>query len=318
MFLPLNEQIENSQFTQWDGLSPEILSAGQFEGEQYLIPLSYTFPITCYRKSDCGDISSAATPLDNIVASDDLYLKNAQSLYGIGENKLAGIGGMNFDGMLGQLADYEKEELFFTEEELVRYVKVCLELSDMDESGEFSNLPDFFQSYVANAFWENGGGMNQSRPIKGDESMVMLPQYNRTGGVTATIFSYACVSANSSRGQDAFILIDLLLSREIQQNSDLASGLFFNTYGVPLDDSLMQKDHPVKNVYDTSMTDENFSAYSMVRKHINSVNFYGKLNRYLNSLVEECWEIHVGNKSGNIDKLVAESYRVMKMDLAES
>ncbi len=286
MFLPLNELMENSQFTQWDSLSSKILAAGQFNGEQYIIPLSYTFPITCYRKADCSDIAPAAVPLDDIMASDDLYLKNAQSLYGIGENKLAGIGGMNFHGILGKLANYENEELSFTEEELARYVKVCLDLSDLDETGEFSSLPDFFQAYAANAFWEKAAGMNQSRPFKGDEPMIMLPQYNRTGGVTATIFNYACVSANSSKGKEAFFLIDLLLSREMQQNSDLMSGLFFNTYGAPLDDALMQKGYSIKNVYDTTLTEENFSAYSTAREHINSVNFYGKLNRYLDNLIE--------------------------------
>ena len=104
----------------------------------------------------------------------------------------------------------------------------------------------------------------------------------------------------------------------MQQNSDLMSGLFFNTYGAPLDDALMQKGYSIKNVYDTTLTEENFSAYSTAREHINSVNFYGKLNRYLDNLIEECWGIHAGNKSGNIDELVAETYRVMKMDLAES
>ena len=148
--------------------------------------------------------------------------------------------------------------------------------------------------------------------------MVMVPQYNRMGGVTATVFDYACINANTKKGEDAFFIIDMLLSSDVQQYSDLVSSLFFTSYGAPVNDDLMQNSFPVKNVYDTSLTEENFMEYCQLRERVDSVNFYGKVNLYLDNLMLECWDINAGNKQGNIDELIAETYRIMCMDLAES
>lgn len=318
LFLPLDDYIEDSQFAQWESFSAQIMGAGQTNGKQFLIPLSCTFPITCYRKADCTVSIPTDSTWDEIVSGDNLYIKNAQSLFGIGENKLSGIGGLNFDGVLGELADYKSEELAFSQEELAKYVKTVLSLSDLDDAGEFSCLPDFFQSYATNGFWEDGSGINKLRPIRGDEPMVMVPQYNRMGGVTATVFDYACINANTKKGEDAFFIIDMLLSSDVQQYSDLVSSLFFTSYGAPVNDDLMQNSFPVKNVYDTSLTEENFMEYCQLRERVDSVNFYGKVNLYLDNLMLECWDINAGNKQGNIDELIAETYRIMCMDLAES
>ena len=58
--------------------------------------------------------------------------------------------------------------------------------------------------------------------------------------------------------------------------------------------------------------------YCQLRERVDSVNFYGKVNLYLDNLMLECWDINAGNKQGNIDELIAETYRIMCMDLAES
>lgn len=315
LVLPLTKYMEDSSCTDWNALIPQIMDAGKYNDEQYLIPISFTFPVTCYSQSDFEHTPSSEYNWDNIVSSDNLFLRNSEALIGGAENKLASIGSDNFSGLLGTFADYEKEELLFSEEDLKKYIGEYLDLYDFSRNGGFGSLPEHFQANVSVPFWNNayaaGGGSSKLT----NEVLTIVPQYNRNGGVTATIFDYACINANTSRGEDAFFILDHLMERSFQQNSELFQYIFFTWDGAPVDAELMSAKYPISG---QCMSENNFEQYQKTRDAITAVNFYSKINKSLDTLMFDCVDIVSGYAQGDIDELVKETYRAMRMDLAES
>ena len=53
-FLVLDELIEKAQFMEWDKLTPAVMEAGRTEDGQMLLPLTYTFPVTVFRKGEAA------------------------------------------------------------------------------------------------------------------------------------------------------------------------------------------------------------------------------------------------------------------------
>ena len=52
MFLPLDKYIENAQFMEWDKLQPAVMAAGKNEDGQQLLLLTYSMPLSIFRKSE--------------------------------------------------------------------------------------------------------------------------------------------------------------------------------------------------------------------------------------------------------------------------
>lgn len=323
LFLSLDKYMEKSQFTQWDQQNQTILSAGKTDKGQQIIPLTYSVLVTCFRKADAAHTPSAENSWDDMANSSDLA-ERISCIYSNSLEQNLGVMGAAQDrpgDALGKLADFEREELLFTEEDLAEGIKTRLKLMDLCEQGEFSSLPAFYQTPLYARF--NDSAAHAEEPIAQDEPLTFIPRYSKGGGIAACVRDYAAISNDTKHAEDAFLILDLLMSRESQQKSDLFTKWLTNagTSGsLPLDDALMSEEYPVPYLdgKNWSLTPENFEALRQVTGQISSVNFSDSLYATLHDLENECYQIYYGYSEGDIDEQIKEAYRVLEMSIKES
>lgn len=296
LFLCLDEYIPKFRYTDWDSLTPVVMKAGKYNQKQYLLPLSFTLPVTLFKKTDVQhDYSKDLTWYDMANAGPELRAASAldSSIY--------------FGNALMPLANTSKDELAFTEEELYSFItkKIDLEREAISDKG----LPDYSEKYLSVGFTDT----LDKKTFPGDEPLTMVPLYSAKGGYGATITSFAAVNANTSSPDDAAFIIDYILSEECQR-SILYS---YITYGrsVPTLEGLMQQENGVfdgssswnipANVYD---------EFCDLRDNIAWAEFETILNVELQKLYKDILD----NKNASVETLVHDAYMRMSMEMAES
>ncbi len=313
VFLPLDTYIENAQFMEWDKLTPKVMKAGRTEEGQLVVPLTYTMPITFYRKSEVSHTPSMEMTWQDMVTDETGILRNAAS---------AEVSAFSLVSALGELADFDEKKLLFSEEELLQCVKDVIAIEEAIQNGEFDHLPSFEKREIGVRYGLSWKTSLKEDGLKEDEATTMIPIYSDNGGVTATITNYACINRNSEHAEEAFYMLDLLLSREVQQEAG-----WYKLYhiwcqsggnAVPMHMDLMQEDYPITTESSWFMTEENFAAFSAVREQITQASFRGSLDAQLEDLMYAC----LGGQPGSVpeetvEELVAEAYKTMEKMLSE-
>lgn len=328
LFMPLDKYIEKAKFAMWGDFHQTVMEVGQTEKGQVLVPLSYTFPITCFRRLEASHAPSRDLTWDDMLADDSLFMKAAAVLQdGSEKNMIHGMGNPNFDAIYGKTADYKAEKLSFSEEEFGEYAHKQMELYE-EKWESLEQLPEYFHDYARPGFYERGDVMGHVPPyIASGEDLTVIPQYNKNGGVTATVFHYACINANSKRGEDAFFVLDYLLSRDGSSTEADGQGvrvlqpswrqdfysLFTGSDGLPIDQGM-----PWLSVVEGAVSDVNRSALDSAGGCITAVNIHGKLNKMMACMMSDCQMILAGYQEGDPEELIKETYRVMEMELEES
>ena len=141
----------------------------------------------------------------------------------------------------------------------------------------------------------------------------MIPLCNISGGVTATITAYCGINANTKYPDEAFTLIDYLLSKSSQQNSDMY-GVMLNGRAIPVYDGLMQENSPVQKWH---MKEGVYQNYLEARELITQVKFRTPLDSYLTSGYADCMAVRLLGE-GDIPSIAKDTYRQLSMELAES
>lgn len=325
LLLNLDKLMEKSQYADWDQQVQTILNAGKTEKGQYIIPLSYQFNMSCFLKEDVTHTPSTDITWEQMAASEDIIDLASISFDGGSPQKKLSIGDRTVHNTLGKLADYDKEELLFTADEVRARIHKNLELMDLSDNGEFGDTPTYYQALVGPGFNTHVSSFHiQADTIKEDVPLTYIPLYSKTGGVTAAVRSYAAISAGSRHKEEAFLVLDYLLGLESQQgegfyNQFLAgAGTFL---GFPMDSRLMSEEYPVSlagGAKKWSLTDENFQGLCAVRDAITAVNFFDTVTFGLYNLESDCLDVHTGYTEGDVDALIDEACRVLAMSLKES
>lgn len=112
MFLNLEPYKKNFHYTHWDKLTSVILEAGKYRGEQYVVPMSYTLPITLFKKQNIQHIHSIDMTWDNMI-DETIELRIAAVA-----NSSVHSGNAFFP-----LVKENEDELTFSEEELFDFIK---------------------------------------------------------------------------------------------------------------------------------------------------------------------------------------------------
>ena len=309
VFLPLDAYMENTQFTEWDKLTQSVLDAGRNEEGLQLVPLVYTFPMLCYRQSE-GTYTPSATRTWNEMLTDAELSDEARILgdcytefgFNLSPSPYA-------EYIFGKYADFKEEELLFTEEELQQHLEEILELQARTENGETSDhITDYLDTYAGMCFLDGNTSMDTN--IYPNDELTMVPLYSDDGGVTATIMSFAAINRNTRFPEEAFTVIDILLSEHTQQWSRLYSTLLYRyTFGVPMHEEIMQEEHPFgqRNWY---MNDANYEEFCKVRDQITSANFQDDLSLVFWNLIYDYKQAE--RKGISIEDFVSEKYREME------
>ena len=313
VFLPLNQRIENAQFMEFDKLTPMVMEAGRYEGEQYLMPTGYLLPVTCYPKSDFSfDCPKDMTWQEMGEAGPELALASTTYTSSV------------WCGFLfNPFVDYEKDEPAFTEEELLDLVR---EMKGRVASVKGQALPEYFLACLGMGFSDLSKEETLVDPeaFDLDEGLTVVPVYSADGGYQAVVATFAAINANTQQPDEAFFFLDYWMSEECQ--SSAAYGYMNWQQAVPTMEGLMTSEKPCtymegidgrgKAVFrHWRMTDAVYEEFCRVRENISSVHFATPIDRELSFLMGD---VLYGEGDLDVEKLTHEAYMRMKMIAAES
>lgn len=306
-FLPLDDYLKSARFLEWDKLTPQVMEAGKNDRGQLLLPLCYTFPATFYPRDQVEPVTSGETTWEDMVNDQTGILADAgNGWYAISQGYFVISPWDLFPGsVLGKAEDYEAEQLLYTQEELLEYAKQAVALDQRKQAGEFDSLPEHQTVPMA------VGCSNM-----GDYTIV--PCYRKDGGVTATITAFAGVNANTQQPENAFFLLDVLLSKELQKSSELYRYFLGQKNGIPTYEGIMTLEQPGPGGW--YMTDRTYQEFSKVREQITATRFSTLLDSELTLMLSDC--LHAAEEGENTEKkmeqIVSETYRKLKLYLSES
>lgn len=299
IFLPLDDYMENhSKLTDWSKQQQTVLAAGRNAEGQQIIPLTYTFPVLCYPQSTV-QMDKPDTLLSwNDIIEDPESITLYGGLIDCGLATEYGPGSYPYlDFVLGRLADFEQEELLFTEEELLQRVQEINALPLLEEP---SNEGDWFDDVLGYA------RTNRDYPL------TMLPLYSDDGGITASIGSFAVVNRNTSRPQDAYAVIDVLMSEYMQQKSSLYTTVLLSFEGIPLNMELCQTAKPIG--FETIL-EENSAELNDLRGQITAANYHDDLSMDLQELLMNSRTPDAYGQT--VEQMVQETYELMQRKVRE-
>lgn len=193
LFLPLDDYMENhAQFADWDKQEQVILEAGRNDEGQQIIPLDYSFGVQVHPKSSV-DLEKPDHPVTFEEALSDPELSELYSVfYNCSSNFMYG-GEINEDSfspglaclIMGMPADFEKEELGFTEEELLSVMDTMFSLpKDQGLEGTGTGYKEIIDV----------GFLPQY-----DQPFTILPLYTTDGVLHANISSFIAINRNTKR-----------------------------------------------------------------------------------------------------------------------
>ena len=303
LFYPLDKFIEKAQFMEWDKLTPQIMAAGRSEKYgQVLLPITYTAPVAYV---EAGSVEY--TPSKEETWSDLLQDASLPEY-----TPFAPLREFIEYLPLGTLADYsENHHLLFTEEELVQKILEYRELVQKNpQYQDFFNESGFRGRMSVRFDWvfDNPSGIWPDYDV--------IPIYSDKGGLCAEISSFGAINANTKRPDDAFFVLDLLLSKDALQYYNLAAELIKDAY-VPVYEGIMTEAEPMAGTGRDkwAMSDKTYASFCQARDSITHVVFGDTITVELENLMRAC--IMQDYSEERIRAEVHEAYSRMEIELGE-
>lgn len=271
------------------------MEAGKNEEGQLLLPMSYQITAMLFDSELYSCTEELPMTWEMMTVSNDPMIQYAGSFQSI-------------NNFFGELADYQNDQLTFTEGELLlRYS----ELRDLKRLRDQQDLRELYTEKGRTILLDIGA---PAIPLLGDKlddsspNYIMIPMYNVDGGVTANITSFAAINRNTKYPELSFRMLDSLLSKDVQSKCRL----YGNVMGTPVHMDLAQKGQPAQTVFGGTwyMSEWNFAQFSSLRDQVNEVKFYTELDELLIRIS--------GEESKPLDEVVHDNYTKMQMLLAES
>ena len=285
LFLPLDEDLPQLTLTKATDMIPQVLESGKNQkGEQVILPMTFTVPGVIYSEEPGEELPQCdfeGTSWDDVLQGDDpllqeqvnWFLNYANISYGM-EETYDGFLGAHASGLFclfSQTADFENEELSFSEEELTAQVKDSLaayhRAAEQDEV--FPGSSKYLSTWN---FWHEGGFEGKDYSF--------APLRNLEGGSTAVVAQYCAVNANTNKKDKALAVIDALLCREFQTN-----GLLYQTFmEMPVYLDLVSPGTTYLDVW-LEFTEEQYEMWRRICEDINIVRFPSPLDKELDNMM---------------------------------
>ena len=307
MFLQLDDYIENAQFMEWEKLTPAVMDAGKTEDGQYLLPLSYSFPLTIFLSDDVQPYPASTTWAQVAQGDDPVLNASAAPLL---DNTFVVFGNETdyFSYTWKELADYDSETLLISEEEALKRAE---EFFDLQENGEITSYPHFrgiMDRMLLNPNVMYSHEMNELRQgITYTDDLTMVPLYCDQGGAVAAIHTFAGINAATERPEDAFFVLDVLFLESLHKNLSLYDIWTFEEMTVHEGVNFGQ----LENVQ---------SAFAEARSQLTSARFVTPLDGMLNGAVSEYSWLKSRDEATEetLSELISKAYSEMKKALDES
>ena len=287
IFLQLDEYIEKAEYMEWDKLQSVVMDAGKNEEGQQILPLSYTFTATFFDKDYTPKSKLPMTWVEMIEDPDPFIRASAANI--------------RLYDIIGDLADYSKDVPAFTEEELRTFA--TKEFTVRKALAEQISLEE--QPVTSPVELQNFSRYDIS--LNREKEYTIVPASNLLGGVTANITTFAAINRNTRYPDEAFKVLDYLLSPKIQQTSPLFQS---RMEGLPVYVNTGDENTPPGSAW--KMNESNFKGIYEIQKQINIAKFPGPLDVCIWQVETEAYD------EKTLEKAAHEQYVLMEMLLAES
>ena len=302
LFLPLDDYMENhTEYAEWDKFPEGVMAAGRNAEGQQIIPMSYSIPLLVLPKTEFDHTPTRQYTWNDLLTAPELSpygldMANCSSTviyYDSGEESEPYYSGAYLVYSLGELVDFEKEELLFTEEELLQRVQEILALEQTDTYKEVEGAEEM----------EAGIFLGQERF---PNPVTMIPLYSDDGGVTARISTYAAINRNTDKPEEAYRVLDYLMSRGMQKSSTVHTRLIRGTGDLPMHEELMRDEDVWMTSMQYYMIPENYEELCEVRDQITGATFSDELVVLLSQLLSKCDAAEIFDMT--VEEIVHEVY----------
>lgn len=306
LFLALDRYMDGAQFMEPDKMLAPVFNAGlSDDGRRFLLPMSF-------------DIDAVVLPPpspdydpEKPLTFDGMLDGNVLALWKPGP-------GEPFTDMspaLGRLANYKKESLLFTEEELGEFFSRLLSYEQAVDSGDIEPARGMFMGDLVSL---EGSIASRSWAM---EPVALVPLYDREGGVSARVDFFMGINTNAGNPAGAFWAADFLLGHDYMGSSDLHMYMWNGT--MPIYPDLLGPEAGVPYIRDSS--GENISLNGFSSRHWDAVQeLFGRVTqaRFPSELDTELtrayWEYYSAEDEHARNKAVSQAYSTMRMMLGES
>lgn len=313
VFMPLDAYTGQARFMDASRMNQTVLDGGKnAAGQQMLIPLRYTFSATVLPASETELDLSRSWSFADMTAGEDPALAAALAGWRNEESALS-----DFAAAFGEKADYKEEALTFSREDLQEMVEALLAFGEKADGGQWG---DIAEGAVFTDLWDFR--LTVSNLAWGSQPVVIVPLFNRQGGVTAKIRDYAGVNANTKNPAGAFWAVDFICGESQMQAADFH--MYLNSHGLPVYDELMRedtkllyrKDRSAQKNHDYIYFEEgDWQAVAAARDKLDSASFPTELDLEINFLL---YDINAAADEAQRQKLIDGCYKKLEMLLGES
>lgn len=321
LFLPLDSYMENAQHMEFDKLDQKVMEAGRNEQGQVILPMFYRLHQACVFQ----EVEPEALPKDweSAAAAEDERLLETFAL-----GLMNGFREMAF----GQIADWDKEELLPDQEAFYQrareaidaYRRALSHLRPLDAM-DYDQMADEIYGQVDS--WTNNVAL-------GREEYTSYVFRNEQGEINAPIETWCAVNANTQHPEDAFFIVDCLLSKEFLSQEDfwtkVSSGSgqhdqmsFFWLAGedcVPVHTGLLSNAKG-RYKYTDALTGPQRDVLREARQSIGYAYFTSNIDREIDRTMQGLLEqLYNGEEltEEQVRKATDKCYTTLKMMLAES
>ena len=307
MFLNLDKYMDTARFMEPEKMLAPVFDAGlSAEGSRFLLPMTYDLDAALMPSSYLELEPDAAPTLDDMLDLEGCF-KDTLSLWKGAEDDPILIP----HPALGVLADYKKESLSFTEEELSQFYQKLLDYEDRAGPGETANG---ILLYSLAAILSN-----EERALA-REPVTLVPLYDKDGGITARVGVFAGVNANSKNPAGAFFAADFLLGHDYMRDSDIHMYMWNDT--LPIYGDLLGPGQELPYTRTGGGGDlflgldgNYWEAFTGLTQRITQVQFPTRLDGEIDKgYLDYC---RAADDQGR-DKAVHEAYTTMRMLLGEA
>lgn len=199
VFLPLDDYIAESKYINMEDHLKVVMDAGKAEGQQFVLPFMYSYNMYLLDKKETEGMKLEFDSFSDMVDNGD-------------ERLLAAIGDRYINwcnSMFADIADYEAIAPVFSQDELQQLIEKARTLAlTEDKEDSLSLRIDGMDDYV-NQF------VMQELKEKSD-SVVPFIVPNVKGGATGFVTVFTAINANTKHPDEAFKVLELLYSDEVQ------------------------------------------------------------------------------------------------------
>ncbi len=293
LFLPLDGYIANARYTEWDKLLPAVMDAGKDEkGRQVIVPMTYKVNTSLFEKERYAPSGKLPMSREELLNSGD------PALEWVGISRWETV----WDAFGGQI-DYQKGELAFSEEELLR---ICRQIAAARKGKETKD--EHYNDVGCVVPGVSIGPQSFSFFGANCPEYIMIPAYNTQGGVTASVGVYGAVSRSTAHPEEAFAVLDKLMSLDAMKTLDIYAA------DMPVHVDMCWRWNCPAGL-EWRLSEWNFAQYAALREQINVVDYMTPVNR---ELMDLWYQADAAEDEAQLEKLVHDSYTRMRMILAES